>query len=37
LLWQGFGPSASFLFGAGLALIAGLLFWVLVVPQKKIA
>ena len=35
--WQGFGPSAPFLFGAALALVAGLLFWVLVVPQKKIA
>jgi MFS family permease len=28
--WPGFGPSAPFLFGAGLALIAGVLFWRLV-------
>jgi MFS family permease len=28
--WQGFGPSAPFLFGAGMALLAGVLFsvWV---------
>jgi MFS family permease len=25
--WKGFGPSAPFLFGAGMALLAGLLFW----------
>jgi len=31
--WDGFGPSAPFLFGAGLALLAGALFWVLV-PAK---
>jgi MFS family permease len=31
--WQGFGPTAPFLFGAGLALLAGLLFWILV-PKK---
>jgi MFS family permease len=31
--WQGFGPAAPFLFGAGLALLAGLLFWILV-PTK---
>ncbi len=31
--WQGFGPSAPFLFGAGLALLAGMLFWILV-PTK---
>jgi MFS family permease len=28
--WQGFGPSAPFLFGAGMALLAGILFWRLV-------
>ncbi len=28
--WQGFGPAAPFLFGAGLALLAALLFWRLV-------
>jgi MFS family permease len=28
--WSGFGPSAPFLFGAGLALLAGVLFWKLV-------
>ncbi len=33
--WHGFGPSAPFLFGAVLALVAGLLFWRLV-PQQKI-
>ncbi len=32
--WPGFGPSAPFLFGAVMALIAGLLFWVLV-PQQQ--
>jgi MFS family permease len=31
--WKGFGPSAPFLFGAGMALVAGLLFWKLV-PGK---
>lgn len=31
--WQGFGPSAPFFFGASLALIAVVLFWVLV-PEK---
>jgi MFS family permease len=25
--WAGFGPSAPFFFGAGLALLAGILFW----------
>jgi MFS family permease len=25
--WHGFGPSAPFLFGAGLAILAGVLFW----------
>ena len=25
--WAGFGPSAPFFFGAGMALLAGLLFW----------
>ena len=34
--WKGFGPSAPFLFGAALALIAGLLFWKLV-PGKPAA
>ncbi len=28
--WHGFGPSAPFFFGAGLALLAGILFWRLV-------
>jgi MFS family permease len=28
--WAGFGPSAPFIFGAGLALLAGVLFWTLV-------
>lgn len=28
--WTGFGPSAPFLFGAALALLAGILFWRLV-------
>jgi len=28
--WHGFGPSAPFFFGAGLALLAGVLFWKLV-------
>jgi MFS family permease len=32
--WSGFGPSAPFLFGAGLALLAGFLFWVLV-PERS--
>jgi len=32
--WSGFGPSAPFIFGASMALIAGLLFWMLV-PQQK--
>ena len=32
--WAGFGPSAPFLFGAGLALLAGVLFWILV-PAKQ--
>lgn len=31
--WGGFGPSAPFLFGAGLALLAGIFFWILV-PTK---
>jgi MFS family permease len=31
--WGGFGPSAPFLFGAALALIAGLMFWRLV-PER---
>jgi MFS family permease len=32
--WQGFGPTAPFYFGAGLALMAGVLFWRLV-PVKQ--
>jgi MFS family permease len=28
--WHGFGPSAPFLFGAAMALLAGILFWRLV-------
>jgi MFS family permease len=32
--WHGFGPAAPFFFGAGLALLAGLLFWRLV-PIKQ--
>jgi hypothetical protein len=28
--WAGFGPSAPFLFGAGMALISGLLFLIYV-------
>jgi MFS family permease len=32
--WGGFGPAAPFYFGAGLALLAGLLFWRLV-PVKQ--
>jgi MFS family permease len=28
--WNGFGPAAPFFFGAGMALLAGLLFWKLV-------
>jgi MFS family permease len=28
--WHGFGPSAPFLFGASLAILAGLLFWHLI-------
>ena len=28
--WIGFGPSAPFLFGAAMALLAGILFWRLV-------
>jgi MFS family permease len=28
--WKGFGPAAPFYFGAGLALLAGILFWKLV-------
>jgi len=31
--WSGFGPAAPFIFGASLALLAGVLFWVLV-PAK---
>ncbi len=36
--WNGFGPAAPFFFGAGLALLAGLLFWRLVptsIPGTK--
>ncbi|MFN2151238.1 MAG: MFS transporter [Anaerolineales bacterium] len=32
--WGGFGPAAPFIFGAGLALLAGILFWILV-PAKE--
>jgi MFS family permease len=32
--WKGFGPAAPFFFGAGLALLAGVLFWRLV-PVKQ--
>jgi MFS family permease len=32
--WKGFGPAAPFFFGAGLALLAGVLFWRLV-PAKQ--
>jgi MFS family permease len=32
--WKGFGPSAPFYFGAGLALLAGILFWGLVPADK---
>ena len=32
--WKGFGPAAPFYFGAVLALLAGVLFWVLV-PVKQ--
>jgi len=32
--WAGFGPAAPFIFGAGLALLAGGLFWVLI-PAKN--
>jgi MFS family permease len=32
--WHGLGASAPFFFGAGLALLAGILFWVLV-PFKQ--
>jgi MFS family permease len=32
--WQGFGPAAPFYFGAGLSLLAGILFWRLV-PVKR--
>jgi MFS family permease len=33
--WHGFGPSAPFLFGAALALLAGILFWSLVRVQTS--
>jgi MFS family permease len=32
--WRGFGPAAPFYFGAGLALLAGVLFWRLI-PVKQ--
>jgi MFS family permease len=32
--WHGFGPAAPFYFGAGLALLAGVLFWRLVPVNK---
>jgi MFS family permease len=34
--WAGFGPSAPFYFGAGLALLAGVLFWRLVPARSKL-
>jgi len=33
--WHGFGPSAPFLFGATLALLAGILFWGLVPARQN--
>ncbi|MGD0611201.1 MAG: MFS transporter [Anaerolineales bacterium] len=33
--WKGLGASAPFLFGAALALLAGVLFWRLVRPQQR--
>jgi MFS family permease len=33
--WSGLGPSAPFLFGAGLALLAGILFWKIVPAQRR--
>jgi MFS family permease len=33
--WQGFGPSAPFYFGAAMALVAGILFLILVRPVKQ--
>jgi len=32
--WGGFGPTAPFIFGAGLALLAGILFWIFV-PARE--
>jgi len=32
--WAGFGPAAPFFFGAGLALLAGILFWVLIPAER---
>lgn len=32
--WTGFGPAAPFFFGAGLALLAGILFWVLIPAER---
>jgi MFS family permease len=33
--WSGFGPSAPFLLGAGLAVLAGILFWKIVPAQHQ--
>jgi MFS family permease len=33
--WNGFGPSAPFLLGAGLAVLAGILFWKMVPEQNQ--
>jgi MFS family permease len=33
--WTGFGPAAPFFFGAGLALLAGILFWVLIPAERR--
>jgi len=35
--WTGFGPAAPFAFGAGMALLAGLLFWLLVARKPAAA
>jgi len=35
--WTGFGPAAPFAFGAGMALLAGLLFWLLVARKPATA
>jgi MFS family permease len=33
--WSGFGSSAPFAFGAGMALLAGILFWKIVPTQRR--